>query len=123
MAFESPFKNMKITSYYRYLLVLFGIAFLISLVYEVKGYESKEIQRLCLWIIGASSFIWILEEGLIRTVNTYLFESYIKGNSGLVGGKKDQMKYDRQALILTIINVIIQLSIWIYVFWNIRSYL
>ena len=119
MVIENPFKGMKITSYYKYLLVLFGVAFLISLVYDVKGYSSKEIQELCLCIIGASIVVWILEEGIMNKISIYLFESYVKGFGRLTGGKKDRMKYDKQILILSIFNVIIQLTIWIYVFLNI----
>lgn len=119
MVIENPFKNMKITSYYKYLLVLFGLAFLISLVYEVKGFSSKEIQHLSLWIIGASVVVWILEEGLIKAINNYLFEEYIKTHVPIGSGKKGKLKYDRQAFSLFIIDIIIQIIIWFFILLNI----
>ena len=121
MVIENPFKNMKITSYYKYLLVLFGIAFLISLVYEVKGFNSKEIQKISLWIIGASVVVWILEDGLIKAINNYLFEAYIKTHSAIDRSKKEKLKYDRQVFSLFILDIIIQVIIWIFVFLNIQS--
>jgi len=89
---ENPFKNLKINCYYKYLLVLFGIIFIITLFFDVKGFHSEYLQKISIWIILISAGIWLMEE-MFSKINTYLCESYVKGFKRLIGSEKDKMSY------------------------------
>jgi hypothetical protein len=91
------FKGLKVTSYYKYLLVLCGTILVLSLFWEVKGIDNWVAIHYSKWIIAGSLIIWVWE-GYINWLN------------------KLNLDNKSSAIKRTIINWLVQILVWVIIF-------
>lgn len=107
------FKGLRITSYYKYILYIAGIIFLLSLFLDFKELNMSYVRKLSFWAIIVSLADWFLEDGIIVKINNYMYEDQLRRID------KDPREYNKNAFVLSIVNVMIQGLGWlifIYVF-------
>lgn len=71
------FKDLRLTSYYKYLLYLFGIILILSFFLDVKNIDVYLLRRVALWIIAGGLGIWLIEE-IFEKINMMIYEYYLR---------------------------------------------
>jgi len=105
----SLFTGFKINNYYKYLLYLCGIIFILSLFLEVKGLNQAYVRHISFWVIVVSLGIWLMDT-MLDVINTNSFNSI-----GSTDGLTDK-EYRKKGRILFRLNYGIQIVAWISLF-------
>src|SRR3989338_7723464 len=107
------FKNIKITNYHAYLMLLSGIILILSLTYDLKILNNLMVATISILVLLCSIFVWVLDQ-LMQHIANHFYENSIQEGKDLRADKKNvRLRYNKRAFILSIINGIIQLSLWI----------
>jgi len=107
------FKNIKITNYHAYLMLLSGIILILSLTYDLKILNNLMVATISILVLLCSIFVWVLDQ-LMQHIANHFYENSIQEGKDLMADKKNvRLRYNKRAFILSIINGIIQLSLWI----------
>ncbi|TKJ17033.1 hypothetical protein CEE44_00675 [Candidatus Woesearchaeota archaeon B3_Woes] len=111
--FPELFKNLKINNYYKYLLYLSGIVFILSLFLDIKNIDVNYVRYVCFWIIIVALGTWIFESA-ISNINRSIYEHCIRKNyPSSMDGKHGYYKIVRW---LVFFSFTIQIIVWIITF-------
>ena len=61
MAETPSFSGLKITNYYKYILYLCGVIFILSLFFEVKDFSNEYVRNIAFWVLITSLSIWFIQ--------------------------------------------------------------
>jgi len=103
------FKGMKLNTYYKYLLYLSGIIFILSLFFEVKGVDAGFVRNNSFWIIIVALVTWAFDE-FVQNINRYVYELYIRKPYSF--GDDPMKNYYHISFMLLAISRLIELAVW-----------
>lgn len=101
------FKGLSLNVYYKVIIYIAGIIFILSLFLEVPEINISYVRKVTFWAIVISMGYWFLDDFIIAHINSYWHESMI------YSWNRDPMKYYRAAYMLTIVRAIIHGAGWL----------
>jgi len=95
------FSGLKITNYWKYLLYLSGVVFVLSMFVPAQGVDNEYIRRIAFDIILGGLLIWFVQE-ITKIIDAFLDEH--------------DMNYNTYAAALLVIQYIVQIIVWVVIF-------
>ncbi len=98
------FKEFKLNVYYKVVIYIAGIIFVLSLFLEVQKIDILYVRKVTFWAIVISMGYWFLDDFIIKYINSYWYES------------KNPMEYYKAIFMLVLFRAAIHGIGWLIFF-------
>ena len=95
------FSGLKITNYWKYILYLSGVVFVLSMFVPAQSVDNEYVRRIAFDIILGGLLIWFVQE-ITKKIDAFLDEH--------------DVYYHTYVAALIVIQYIVQIIVWIVIF-------